>query len=32
MFRSRSELEALEAETNQSIDLKEFVPLESVDP
>lgn len=26
------ELDALEAEANRSIDLKEFVPLESVDP
>jgi DNA end-binding protein Ku len=26
------ELEALEAEANRSIDLKEFVPLETVDP
>ena len=27
---SEEELEALEAEANRSIDLKEFVPLESV--
>jgi DNA end-binding protein Ku len=26
------ELEALEAEANKNIDLKEFVPLKSVDP
>ena len=29
---TEEELESLEAEANKSIDLKEFVPLESVDP
>jgi DNA end-binding protein Ku len=29
---SEEELESLEAETNRSIDLKEFIPLASVDP
>jgi DNA end-binding protein Ku len=29
---TNAELESLEAEANKSIDLKEFVPLESVDP
>src|SRR5688500_16594994 len=29
---TEDELESLEAEANKSIDLKEFVPLESVDP